>query len=128
MRSLTESKTAALIAGLALAGGLAGCAATTDDGPDPNAVDPAPPSPSATADSGSGTDTGSGSYADGTYTESGDYQAPSGIWTYWRDRDASAVFACDQYDTNELKNAYFGTACRDAGKNIDSTVPAPKNR
>lgn len=81
MRSLTESTTAALIAGLALAGGLAGCAATTDDGPDPNAVDPAPPSPSATADSGSGTDTGSGSYADGTYTESGDYQAPSGTET-----------------------------------------------
>lgn len=56
------------------------------------------------------------------------YQAPSGVWTYWRDRDASAVFACDQYDTNELKNAYFGTACRDAGKNIDTTVPAPKKR
>ena len=56
------------------------------------------------------------------------YQAPSGVWTYWRDRDASVIFACDQYDTNELKNAYFGTACRDAGKNIDTTVPAPKKR
>jgi uncharacterized protein with FMN-binding domain len=79
MRSLTESKTAALIAGLALATGLAGCAATTDDGPDPNAVDPAPPSPSAT--DGGSADTGTGGYADGTYTESGDYQAPSGTET-----------------------------------------------
>ncbi len=54
------------------------------------------------------------------------YQAPSGVWTYWRDRNAEAVFACDQYDTNELKNAYYGTSCRDTSKNTLSTVPAPR--
>lgn len=54
------------------------------------------------------------------------YQAPSGLWTYWRDRDASAVFACDQYNTNELKSAYFGAPCRDTGTNTMSVVAAPK--
>lgn len=69
---------------------------------------------------------------DNTMTSTGKYalyyQTPDGLWHYWRDRDASAVFACDQYDTNELKNAYLGTACRDTGKNTDSTVPAPRKQ
>ncbi len=56
------------------------------------------------------------------------YQTPDGLWHYWRDRDTAAVFACDQYDTNELKNAYLGTACRNTSKNTDSTVPAPRKQ
>jgi uncharacterized protein with FMN-binding domain len=67
----------AILAGLSLVGALAGCAASTptDTGSD------------AGSDSGTdnGTDTGTdteapaaGAYTDGTYTESGQYQAPSG--------------------------------------------------
>ena len=54
------------------------------------------------------------------------YQLPSGVWIYWRDRDTSGVFTCDQYNTNELKNAYLGTPCRDASNNTSSAVAAPK--
>ena len=71
MRTVRSSS--AVIAGLALVGALAGCASTpADSGPDPDAVDPAPP---AETDGGS---TGTGDYADGTYTETGQYTAPSG--------------------------------------------------
>lgn len=74
MLTLDQKKAAtAVLGGLALAGALAGCSATpagtTDD--------------ATTTDSGSGTGTGtvSGTYTDGTYTESGEYQAPSGTET-----------------------------------------------
>ena len=63
MRSYTKPAVFVLT-GLSLAGALAGCSAPagtpTDDTP---------------------TTTGSGSYTDGTYTASGDYQAPSGTET-----------------------------------------------
>lgn len=70
MRSTTTAT--ALLGGLALAGALAGCSA-----------------PAATTDTGSGTGSGTttdappstATYADGTYTESADYQAPSGTET-----------------------------------------------
>jgi uncharacterized protein with FMN-binding domain len=72
MRSLDKNKTAvALLGGLALVGALAGCstpAATTDPGTDSGSTAP--------DDSAS-----SGTYTDGTYTESADYQAPSGTET-----------------------------------------------
>jgi uncharacterized protein with FMN-binding domain len=69
MRSKTiQTPTVALLAGLALAGSLAACS-----------------SPAGGGDTGGGTgstgggDTGSaGGYADGTYTATGTYQAPSG--------------------------------------------------
>lgn len=70
MRSLTPSKPAfALLAGLALTGSLAGCAASTE----PAADETTPPS-----DSG---DASARSYADGTYTESASYQSPNGTET-----------------------------------------------
>lgn len=73
MRTVSSSPLP-VIAGLVLVGALAGCASTSaDSGPDPDAVDPAPPS-----DGGS---SGTGDYADGTYTESGQYTAPSGTET-----------------------------------------------
>ena len=78
MRSFTRQKPAiALVAGLTLVGALAGCSAdpaaiagtgtgTTDD------TTAAAPETSTTA---------GGTYTDGTYTESADYQAPSGTET-----------------------------------------------
>lgn len=70
MRTLTDSKTSvAILAGLTLVGALAGCASPAAD---------------TDTDSGSGTETDSGStdtsavYADGSYSATGDYQAPSG--------------------------------------------------
>lgn len=66
MRTLQHSKPAvAILAGLSLAGALAGCTATADVEADPGTT---------------GTDSGTatGDYVDGTYTESGEYQAPSG--------------------------------------------------
>ena len=70
MRSLDKTAVA-LLGGLALVGALASCsapAAGTATGTTPDTTTPA--------------DTGSaGSYTDGTYTESADYQAPSGIET-----------------------------------------------
>jgi uncharacterized protein with FMN-binding domain len=67
MPSITKNTTAAMLGGLVLAGALAGCST------------PAP----ATTDSGSTPDDAatSGTYEDGTYTESGSYQAPSGTET-----------------------------------------------
>lgn len=65
----------AILAGLSLVGALAACstpAASTDTGTD------------AGTDTGTETDAPSdtdAAYADGTYTESGDYQAPSGTET-----------------------------------------------
>jgi len=68
MRSLTASKPAIVVlAGLTVAGALAGCSSPTATGPGTTATDP-------------GTTT-TGSYKDGTYTESADYQAPSGTET-----------------------------------------------
>ncbi|CAN5202615.1 hypothetical protein BH11ACT4_BH11ACT4_01110 [soil metagenome] len=68
MRSLTSSKpAAAAFAGLTLVGALAGCTATA--------------STTAQAPQASSTSSGSttaGTVKDGTYTESADYQAPSG--------------------------------------------------
>jgi uncharacterized protein with FMN-binding domain len=70
MRTLKNSTPAiAILAGLTLTGALTGCttAAGTDTG--------------AETDTGTDTPTTSGDYADGTYTETGEYQAPSGTET-----------------------------------------------
>lgn len=56
------------------------------------------------------------------------YQSPDGLWHYFRDRDAAQAFDCDEYKTDELKNAYLGVACRDTGKNTMTTVEAPKKK
>jgi uncharacterized protein with FMN-binding domain len=66
----TPAYPVALIAGLSLAGALAGCSApaTTTGGSDTGGSDSAPDAPA-------------GDYADGTYTASGDYSAPSGTET-----------------------------------------------
>lgn len=74
MRTLTNSKTAvAVVAGLTLVGALAGCAptATGEDTAQPDTTETEAPS----------TDTSGGGYTDGTYTEAGSYQAPSGTET-----------------------------------------------
>ncbi len=65
MRSYTKPALAVLT-GLSLAGALAGCSAPATSGTPTEDTPPA---------------TGSGSYTDGTYTASGDYQAPSGTET-----------------------------------------------
>ncbi len=73
MRTLTKSTSVALFAGLALTGALAACSPTT--------VDEAETETETTETDTTETDTGSsggGSFADGVYTASGDYQAPSG--------------------------------------------------
>lgn len=73
MRStIIHKPTVALLAGLTLAGALAACSspAPTDSGTDTGSD-----SGDSGGDSGG---TGSGSYADGTYSASGSYQAPSG--------------------------------------------------
>jgi uncharacterized protein with FMN-binding domain len=70
---MTKNTTAAsLLGGLALVGALAGCSApaTTPGADTPDEATTAPDS-----------STSSGAYADGTYTESGTYQAPSGTET-----------------------------------------------
>ncbi len=74
MTSLQTTPTVAAFAMLSLATTLAGCSASdgtaADTGTDTG------------TDSGSDVDTAtSGTYTDGTYTESGDYQAPSGTET-----------------------------------------------
>jgi len=58
-----HSAPVALLAGLSLVGVLAGC------------------SPAASPDTGAGTGTQGGPYADGTYTESANYQSPNGTET-----------------------------------------------
>jgi len=71
MRSLDKNKTAvSLLGGLALVGALAGCSAPAAGTTTPSAESTTP------ADTGSAS-----SYTDGTYTESADYQAPSGTET-----------------------------------------------
>lgn len=73
MTSTTKTKNAfALIAGLSLVGALASCSAPVDT-----------PTPDVGTDSGSETETDApaGEYADGTYSATGDYQAPSGTET-----------------------------------------------
>ena len=77
MRSFTGSKPAiAAFAGLSLVGALAGCAATpaadTSAPSDTATTAPATAAPSAAA---------TGGYKDGTYTESANYEAPSGTET-----------------------------------------------
>ncbi|MDF1478292.1 FMN-binding protein [Leifsonia sp. H3M29-4] len=73
MRSLTTSKPAfALLTGLTLTGALAGCAASTQ---------PATEGTPQTDQSTTPADTGAGTYADGTYTESANYQSPNGTET-----------------------------------------------
>jgi uncharacterized protein with FMN-binding domain len=65
MRSLTENKTAvALFAGVTFVGALSGCS-SPGTGADASVTD-------------SGTKATSGDYADGTYTETGNYQSPNG--------------------------------------------------
>lgn len=74
MRTLDKNKAAvALLGGLALVGALAGCSPASDASP-------------TAADAGNG-----GGYTDGTYTESGDYQAPSGTETV----DVTITLAAD---------------------------------
>jgi uncharacterized protein with FMN-binding domain len=78
MRSFTASKPViAAFAGLSLVGALAGCAAQADTDTDTVAPDPTT-APSASPSAGSAA---ASSYKDGTYTESADYQAPSGTET-----------------------------------------------
>ncbi len=72
MRTLTTSTSVALFAGLALTGALAGCSPTT--------VDETETETDTTETETDTTETapGDGAFADGVYTASGDYQAPSG--------------------------------------------------
>jgi uncharacterized protein with FMN-binding domain len=73
MRSPDKNTTAAaLLGGLALVGALAGCSSPT--------ASPSTPSDEATTTAPDATSS-TGSYKDGTYTESADYQAPSGTET-----------------------------------------------
>lgn len=89
MRTLTDSKTAvALVAGLTLVGALAGCSTAAESVTEPDSGTGSEGSTdngtSGGTDSGgtdSGTDTGAGSYADGTYSASGEYQSPNGTET-----------------------------------------------
>ncbi|CAN5301499.1 hypothetical protein BH09ACT5_BH09ACT5_11120 [soil metagenome] len=77
MSSTTKNPTAiALLGGLALVGALAGCS-TPAPGADSGAADPGSPGSSDSPD----TPTLAGGYTDGTYTESGSYNAPSGTET-----------------------------------------------
>jgi uncharacterized protein with FMN-binding domain len=76
MRSFTPQKPAiALFAGLTLVGALAGCSA------DPAAVAGTGTTDDTTAAAPDTSTTAGGTYTDGTYTESADYQAPSGTET-----------------------------------------------
>ena len=76
MRSHTATTPAiAVFAGLSLAGALAGCSAPASDGA------AAAASPSAASSQSAGTTATGGAYKDGTYTESANYQAPSGTET-----------------------------------------------
>jgi uncharacterized protein with FMN-binding domain len=85
MRTLTDSKTAvALVAGLTLVGALAGCSTAAESVTEPDTGTGSEGSTDNGTDSGgtdSGTDTGAGSYADGTYSASGEYQSPNGTET-----------------------------------------------
>jgi uncharacterized protein with FMN-binding domain len=67
----------ALIAGLSLVGALAGCSAPATDTGGSNSGG----SDSGGSDTGSSPDAPAEDYADGTYTASGDYSAPSGTET-----------------------------------------------
>lgn len=74
MTSTTKTKNAfAILAGLSLVGALASCSAPADTAPEPET--------DAGADSEESTDAPAGEYANGTYTATGDYQAPSGTET-----------------------------------------------
>ena len=75
MRTIDQTKTAAaVLGGLALVGALAGCSSPA---PAPTAADSGGDSASSAPDA----PTTGGTYTDGTYTESADYQAPSGTET-----------------------------------------------
>ena len=67
----------AILAGLTLVGALAACSS-----PAPTAPDTGTETDNGTeTDSGTDSGAGTGAYTDGTYTESGSYQAPSGTET-----------------------------------------------
>ncbi len=66
-----------ILAGLSLVGGLAGCSAPVAEDP----AQPAPPAPAEPAPDAGGDAGASGSFADGTYSAAGEYQAPSGTET-----------------------------------------------
>jgi len=72
MTPLQTKSTIAAFAMITLATTLAGCAPTATDTDTNTGTD---------TDTGTDTGTGSGTYTDGTYTESGDYEAPSGTET-----------------------------------------------
>jgi len=78
MTKLAANKTAvAVIAGLSLAGALAGCAPTVAESTPAETTEPstaATAAPEATAEG----DASTSAYSDGTYTESGSYQSPNG--------------------------------------------------
>ena len=76
MTKLAANKTAvAVIAGLSLAGALAGCAPTAEAPADTSKPSSEPSTaPSTTPETSTGTST----YKDGEYTESGSYQSPNG--------------------------------------------------
>lgn len=116
----TSTTATALLGGLALVGALAACstpAATTDPGTGTDSG----------TDSGS-TDTATGTYADGTYTESADYQAPSGTETVdvtltLADNVITAVEVTGHATDPEAKQHQGefkdGIAAEVVGKNID---------
>jgi uncharacterized protein with FMN-binding domain len=64
MQIRTRQNAAATLAGLAVLGGLAGCAAPAEQSSPPDSADAAPDS--------------TASYTDGEYTATGDYQSPGG--------------------------------------------------
>ncbi|MDH6180008.1 uncharacterized protein with FMN-binding domain [Microbacteriaceae bacterium SG_E_30_P1] len=80
MRTTIARPALAVAAGLALAGALAGCAAETPTETPSTETDTGTTPETSTPDTGA--DTGStGTYADGTYSESGQYQSPNGTET-----------------------------------------------
>lgn len=92
MRTPDKNKTAAaLLGGLALVGALAGCSTSTP------AASPAPAAPEATTAPDDGA-AATGSFKDGTYTESGSYQAPSGTETV----DVTLTLAGDKVTAVEV--------------------------
>lgn len=115
MRSLTENKTAvALFAGVTLVGALSGCSS------------PGTGASASVADSGA--QATSGDYADGTYTETGNYQSPNG--TEQVDvtltlesntiTDVSVVGFGESPNSKQFQGEFInGIAAEVVGKNID---------
>jgi len=71
----TTAVALSLLAGTAVAGGLAGCSTAADSASGETAADSVPTTGSG---SGAGSTGGTGSYTDGTYSENGSYLSPAG--------------------------------------------------